>query len=692
MLRGRGVETNTRGREVAVSFRLSDIGQQSDPLIDPFKVGNCSSWESTPVELNHPYQLYDRQQKVVSKMVEIEKGATQFEELEMSEFEMPGSFGFSLIARAQRSSNICGGVIADAIGAGKTVISIAIILQGIEKARASREEPRESGASLVVVPPGLIDQWASEIKKFAPSLTVIKIYDFKALDQTTLEQMIEADVVIAPIDILQSYGYLENLVEKAELYDYGQSLPALPPYSGQIEQNAARGVWIPHTSTDPYAGGNNFRSQGRRNESAFYTYVYQKAIDQLRTKTFKRSAKGIPLEYFTFERLFADEIHESLCTTKVELNSAKDRDKETGVGFFKERNRRAGRELLGISQKDISKRPLVFRKSIFGLTGTPLLDSSSRVIELANLMGGTYVIGLSSHWRKLERESCRDIFLHNYLEPKQSREIRKNIHEKCQEYLDVACCRNKSGEEMDGISQVDHREVVRMTEEEKVLYSKSQKGIPSTKQGLSITVEDFDPSAGHDISPFLRQNAKFASRGAKLLEICNAILEEEPTTKIIVFTDGRIGAGEAARDFLCGRDGPGCTWLDHDDPVEVKNRKIGWYQTGDATEEDRQRPRVLVLHFEHAAGLNLQTECHNLILFSPLYVGDGGTTGDPVSDASTELQAIGRVFRAGQTDPTVHVYRIEVEGPNGEECLDGQLIRRNTDEETVQMATNAGED
>lgn len=109
--------------------------------------------------------------------------------------------------------------------------------------------------------------------------------------------------------------------------------------------------------------------------------------------------------------------------------------------------------------RDPKKRPLVARKAIFGLTGTPLLDSSSRVIELASLIGCTYVLGLSSHWRKLERESCRDIFLHYYLEPKQSRLIRRNLYAKCQDYISTACCRNKVGDEMNGITLVTHTKV-----------------------------------------------------------------------------------------------------------------------------------------------------------------------------------------------------------------------------------------
>lgn len=390
--------------------------------------------------------------------------------------------------------------------------------------------------------------------------------------------------------------------------------------------------------------------------------------------------------------IFVIDTHFSLCTTRNELKLAKDKDEnnKTSSGFFKEKNRRAGRELLGITEKDIQRRPLVFRRAIYGLTGTPLLDSGSRVIELANLMGNTYISGLSSHWRKLERESCRDIFLHNYLEPKQSREVRSNMHSKCQDYLRVACCRNKTGEEMDGISLVNHLRSVRMTEKEKVMYLGSQSGIPSSKKSLSIKPEDFDVTAGHDISRFLRQNASLPSRSYELVKICEKILATEDRTKIIVFVDGRVQAGNAACTAL-KESGIGCTLLNTNDSVETKNRKISWYQTGDATSEDRARPRVLVLNFEHAAGLNLQTECHHLILFSPLYVGEGGSSSDPVADASTELQAIGRVFRPGQTAPEVHVYRIEVQGPDGEDALDGQIIRRNTDEATIAMAVNAGE-
>lgn len=688
LIHGRG--SDVENSDVSVHFRLSDVLQQSDPVIAPFTVGNCNKEKPASLLLKEPFRLYDRQQKVVTKMLAIEKGGKSLEELEMSEYQMPGSSGISLVAKATRTANIRGGVIADAIGSGKTLVSIALILAGLDEARASRVRPQKSGATLVVVPPGLISQWESEIQKFTDGLTVVKICSLSSYqEEFVLKDIINADVVIIPIDILESSGYLNNLLELSKVENSTKDVPKLPPYSGQLEQNAARGVWIPHTSTDPYGGGKNKYNQQRRDQSAFYTHRYSHAIDGLRRQTFKDDQKGVPVEFFEFERLIVDEVHETLCTSKGEMQSAK--KKKSGSGFFTEKNRRAGRELLGITQRDTSLRPLVCRRAVFGLTGTPLLDSSSRVIELASLMGGCYVIGLSSHWRKLERESARDIFLHNYLEPKQSREVRKAIHAKAQEFLDTACCRNKCGEEMAGIQLNSQSRIVQMNENEKEAYLKSQSGIPGSNKSLAIRPDDFDASAGHDISRFLRQNAKLECRGKELVRICKEILETDSTTKIVVFTDGRIDGGIAARDVL-QTSGLGCTWLDVEDSVERKNEKLGWYRHGDGTEEDRLRPRVLVLHFEHAAGLNLQSQCYNLILFTPLYVGDGGSSSDPVVDCSTEQQAIGRVFRPGQPRPQVNVYRIEVRGPDNEECLDGHLIRRNTDEMTIEKAVNAGDD
>jgi len=82
------------------------------------------------------------------------------------------------------------------------------------------------------------------------------------------------------------------------------------------------------------------------------------------------------------------------------------------------------REFLGVSNTNALSRPLIANKAVWGLTGTPLLETEERVTELANLMGGTYLTGSAHHWRRNERESGRDIFLNQQEAATKSRDYR----------------------------------------------------------------------------------------------------------------------------------------------------------------------------------------------------------------------------------------------------------------------------
>ena len=243
LIEGRGDKME---RDVSVEYRLLSSSNQTDPVLNRFRLHNCQNLSETSVTLKGQFELYERQKKAVTKMLKVENGEVDFEEIEMYEAPMPGKTGWSLNAKASRTTRLRGGVIADAIGAGKTVISIAIILKGIVDARRKREVPRKSSATLVVVPPALINQWKDEINKFTDELpNVLCIYDDSSFDDITVTMMLEADVVICPVDLLEAKNYMTRLTRVANGSKRDIDIPKVPTSTGQIEKTGAKGVWIP---------------------------------------------------------------------------------------------------------------------------------------------------------------------------------------------------------------------------------------------------------------------------------------------------------------------------------------------------------------------------------------------------------------------------------------------------------------
>jgi hypothetical protein len=108
---------------------------------------------------------------------------------------------------------------------------------------------------------------------------VLCIYDTEALKGYTLEEILQADVVICPVDMLESKHYMALLSKTATFTKDAKAVPKLPSQTGQVESTGAKGVWIPHSSQDPYGGLMNPRSQKRREESAYFTFVYHNYIE-----------------------------------------------------------------------------------------------------------------------------------------------------------------------------------------------------------------------------------------------------------------------------------------------------------------------------------------------------------------------------------------------------------------------------
>jgi hypothetical protein len=103
----------------------------------------------------------------------------------------------------------------------------------VEHTRKNTDFPRQSSATLVVIPSHLIGQWKSEIDKFSSGLNVLTISDLGCLKKLKVKDIVNADCVICPFDILQADGYLVNLLKKSG--SDVQDCPPMPSLAGQKE-------------------------------------------------------------------------------------------------------------------------------------------------------------------------------------------------------------------------------------------------------------------------------------------------------------------------------------------------------------------------------------------------------------------------------------------------------------------------
>jgi hypothetical protein len=147
--------------------------------------------------------------------------STPFTEEEISEAVLD-PLGWRVEARAQRDVQVRGGVLADQVGYGKTAITLGVIdctLASIRKEFDERDEMPgriATKATLIVIPPHLIKQWPNEVKKFIKrDLDTIVLGTQSQLNSTSVQDIINADIVFVASNLYQSNVYLDNLVAVA---------------------------------------------------------------------------------------------------------------------------------------------------------------------------------------------------------------------------------------------------------------------------------------------------------------------------------------------------------------------------------------------------------------------------------------------------------------------------------------------
>ncbi|WWD22469.1 hypothetical protein CI109_106962 [Kwoniella shandongensis] len=148
-------------------------------------------------------------------MLEQEKteGRTHtFVEEEISEAALP-ALGWRAEGKAERPVMVRGGVIADQVGYGKTIISLALIAQskGLPEPEPAPPGLVDLKATLIVVPGHLSKQWPSEIARFTGHMfKVIVIQNMRDLQSRTISELSKADIIVMASEIFEADGYWER--------------------------------------------------------------------------------------------------------------------------------------------------------------------------------------------------------------------------------------------------------------------------------------------------------------------------------------------------------------------------------------------------------------------------------------------------------------------------------------------------
>ena len=143
-----------------------------------------------------------------------------FQEM-MVEESISFHLGWNFEAKVTRECSTRGGILADDVGFGKTITTLALILSTLKD---SPKHSNTSGpfvltnATLIVAPDSLVGQWATEIRKFCPQSISLTINSLRDLRDITVSAMRSADIVLISVslfDYAKSPHYVDFVADFA---------------------------------------------------------------------------------------------------------------------------------------------------------------------------------------------------------------------------------------------------------------------------------------------------------------------------------------------------------------------------------------------------------------------------------------------------------------------------------------------
>ena len=218
--------TNNNG-SINSSWRLlTDHADTSSARFPKFHLSSnaTDALYAGPLTLEH--KLLGLQPRALNWMRNQEAGV-QLEITEIEEAIHPG-LGWRAEARAQTTTEIQGGVLADQPSFGKTVTTIALIQSEFEEfspeailcqnESAAKKLPQliKTAATLIVCPPHIAMQWQTELEKFLgrqeyDAYKVCVVKDFAELKKLTIHDIQQSRVVVVSWSVLSVDDYISEL-------------------------------------------------------------------------------------------------------------------------------------------------------------------------------------------------------------------------------------------------------------------------------------------------------------------------------------------------------------------------------------------------------------------------------------------------------------------------------------------------
>jgi site-specific DNA-cytosine methylase len=233
-------------QNVKVSWRLiTDYTAPPKIHLPEFTIKNNDLDPPTTQPTGFKFSLRREQLRSLGWMLRQEADDIEpFVEEEVEEAEI-AQIGWRGEGRATKPVLVRGGVLADQVGYGKTITSLALIDRQKEPDfQASKEEINgrvNLKATLVLIPQHLAKQWHDEIDKFFKiKPKIIEIGNtVSSLKKYTIKQFQDADIIIAPWSIFEGDEYLFLIAQFAGVVE-------LPDKSSSRAQSA----WYHNTLSD----------------------------------------------------------------------------------------------------------------------------------------------------------------------------------------------------------------------------------------------------------------------------------------------------------------------------------------------------------------------------------------------------------------------------------------------------------